>query len=57
MTVQRVLIVKSAHNIDILDFELFHFVYGAPKQPSLGFRGPLKENIAFWEQIKRLLGL
>ena len=51
-TVQRVLIVKSSHNVDILNFELFNFVYGAPKQPSLEVRGYLKESIAFWEQNK-----
>ena len=47
-------LVKNVHNVDILDneFELFDPVYVAPKQPSSGVRGRLKENIVFWEQIK-----
>ena len=47
-------LVRNVHNIDILDkeFELSGFVYVAPKQPSSGVKGRLKENIVFWEQIK-----
>jgi hypothetical protein len=32
--------------------QLNNCVFVAPKQPSSGVKGRLKENIAFWEQIK-----
>ena len=34
------------------EFDFFDPVYVAPKQPSSGVKGRLKENIDFWKQIK-----
>ena len=47
-------LVGMVHNVDILDneFDFFDPVYIAPKQPSSGVKGRLKENIDFWKQIK-----
>ena len=47
-------LVSNVNNVDILDkeFELSDFVYAMPKQPSLGVKARLKENIVFWEKIK-----